>query len=103
MTNLEAAKAAIGQNYPFDEDTFILGLTSAGLDPAAEQVPGKTFDLALAALILYLIAAAERISEGGYTVELNADALMELYRILRRRWDKPDLTGPILRDRTWMW
>lgn len=103
MTNLEAAKAAIGQNYPFDEASYILALSGAGLDPAAEQVPGKEFDLALADSILYLITSAQRISEGGYTVEIDTDALLKLYEILRRKWDKPDYSGPILRDRTWMW
>lgn len=103
MTNIEAAEAAIGQNYPFDESTYRVGLASAGLDPNAEMTPGKSFDLALAALILYLITAASRISEGGYTVELDMDALLRARSLLLQKWDRPDYSGPVLRNKTWQW
>lgn len=102
MTNLEAAKAAIGANYPFDENTYLLGLGQAGLDPTLEFVAGRDFDLALADLILYLIASAD-ISEGGYSVKLDRDALLELRRRWRRKWGLPDEDAPILKDRTYLW
>lgn len=102
MTNLEAAKAAIGANYPWTDDSFRLGLVGQGLDPAAQQAPGKSFDLALAALILYLITSAD-IREGGYAVSLDRDAMLAARRALLSKWDQPDGTGPTLRDRTYMW
>lgn len=102
MTNLEAAKAAIGSNYPWTDDTFRLGLVSAGLEPTSVMVPGKQFDEALAALILYLITAAD-IREGGYAVSLDRDAMLKARKALLAKWDLPDGTGAYLRDRTNMW
>lgn len=102
MTNLEAAKAAIGANYPWTDTTFELGLAKQGLDPEEMMVPGKSFDLALAALILYLITAAD-IREGGYAVSLDRGALLDARKALLAPWDEPDGLGPYLRDRTYMW
>lgn len=102
MTNLEAAKAAIGANYPWTDDSFRLGLVGQGLDPQATQDPGKKFDLALAALVLYLITSAD-IKEGGYAVNLDRDAMLAARKALLAKWDEPDGTGAILRDRTYMW
>lgn len=102
MTNLEAAKAAIGANYPWTDNAFELGLVTAGLNPTAVQVPGKDFDLALAALILYLITTAD-IKEGGYAVSLDRDAMLLARKALLEKWDVVDGTGPILRDRTNRW
>ncbi len=102
MTNLEAAKAAIGANYPWTDNAFELGLAKQGLNPTDTVVPGKSFDLAMAALILYLITAAD-IREGGYAVSLDRDAMLEARKALLAPWDEPDGTGPYLRDRTYMW
>lgn len=102
MTNLEAAKAAVGANYPWNDTTFQLGLVSVGLDPAAQMVSGKAFDAALAALILYLITSAD-ITEGGYSVKLDRKAMLEARKALLAKWDLPDGTGPTLRDRTNLW
>lgn len=102
MTNLEAAKAAIGANYPWTDASFELGLAKQGLNPTDTMVPGKSFDLALAALILYLITAAD-IEEGGYAVSLDRDAMLEARKALLAPWDIPDGRGPTLRDRTYMW
>lgn len=102
MTNLEAAKAAIGANYPWTDDSYRLGLVKAGLDPDDETVAGKDFDIALAALILFLITAAD-IREGGYAVNLDRNAMLNARKALLAQWDAPDGTGPILRDRTYMW
>lgn len=102
MTNLEAAKAAIGANYPWTDNAYRIGIIKSGLDPDAETVPGKSFDLALAALILYLITAAD-IREGGYAVSLDRDAMLAARKALLAPWDQSDGLGPTLRDRTYMW
>lgn len=103
MTNLEAIRASIGGNYPVDDASFALALATLGLDPDAEYVPGQTFDLALISLIDTLIGGVSRISEGGYTIELNMDALLGLRSLLLRRWGLVDYSKPYLRDRTNMW
>lgn len=102
MTNLEAAKAAIGANYPWSDNSYRLGLAGQGLNPTATQVPGKGFDLALADLILYLITAAD-IAEGGYSVKLDRDAMLAARKALLGKWDAPDMSGAVLRDRTYLW
>jgi|SRR5690606_13005762 len=102
MLNWLAAKNTVGSNYPFDDEAYKVGLTSVGLDPNVEMVPGKGFDLAIAQLILYLITSAD-ISEGGYSVELDRDALFRVRQALLDKWDSNIPSGPILRDRSYLW
>ena len=102
MTNREAIEARIGLNYPIEEGTFLAAIGESGIDPNAEFSPGMPFDRALVAAIDTLIGSAERISEGGFTSQLNLDALFKLRTLLARKWDWPDL-GPYLRDRTYRW
>lgn len=102
MTNLQAAQSTIASNYPFDDEAFKAGLISVGLDPDADQIAGKGFDLALAGLILFLITSAD-VSEGGYSVKLDRDALMKVRNSLLAKWDSQVPTGATLRDRTYYW
>lgn len=102
MENWNAAKTTVGANYPFTDEAYKVGLTSVGLDPDAEMVPGKGFDLAIAQLILFLITSAD-ISEGGYSVELDRDALFRVRQSLLDKWDSGIPSGPILRDRSSLW
>lgn len=103
MTNIEAAKGLIGANYPFDEYTYENGLAYAGLDPNELYVKGKAFDLAMADFILWLATSAKRISEGGYTVEIDATALLQVRSLLLRKWGLDDGQGPRLRNKSWLW
>lgn len=103
MTNLEAAKSLIGSNYPFDEYTYENGLAYAGLDPNEVYVKGKAFDLAMADFILWLSTSAKRISEGGYTVEIDVAALLKVRSLLLRKWGLDDGEGPRLRNKSWLW
>lgn len=103
MTNLEAIKVKVGLNYPIDDATFEVAVTESGIDPDAEFTGGKSFDMALISILLSLIGSAERISEGGYTVQLNLDALTRLLTYLRNKWNLPDYTQPKLRNRTFLW
>lgn len=102
MTNWESAKASVGSNYPFDDKAYQAGLTLVGLDPDAETVAGQGFDLAIAQLILFLITSAD-ISEGGYSVSLDRDAMFKVRQALLDKWDSPIPNGPTLRDRTYLW
>lgn len=103
MTNLETVKALIGSNYPFDEETFLAGLALSGLDPNDVFVSGKVSDIAFADFILFLTASARRISEGGYTIEIDTDALFRLRKILLDRWGIADGEGATLRNKTYLW
>lgn len=103
MTNRQAIEAKIGLNYPIDSVTFEYALMGLDIDPESAFVPGKAFDMALVSLIDTLIGSAERITESGYTVQLNLDALYRLRSLLVRKWGDPDLSGAILRDRSRMW
>lgn len=102
MTNLEAAKAGIGANYPFDDETYELGLANVGLDKDGAFVAGKTFDYALASLILLLIASAD-IREGGYAVSLDREALLKVRSALLFKWGLPDNTQPYLKNKSYLW
>lgn len=102
MTNWESAKISVGSNYPFDDEAYKVGLTSVGLDPNAEMIAGKQYDLAVAQLILFLITSAD-ISEGGYSVKLDRDAMLKVRKALLDKWDSSIPTGPTLRDRTYLW
>lgn len=103
MTNLEAIKASIGANYPVDDASFTMALEGVGIIPSDAYVAGKSFDMALIALIDSLLSGASRISEGGYTIEVNADALWKLRSFLLAKWGLPDFSKPILRDQTNLW
>lgn len=103
MTNLEAIQAKIGLNYPIDDATFEVAIAESGIDPNAEFKGGRNFDFAFIAIINSLLASAERISEGGYTAQLNLDALMRLRSFFYRKWGVPDPNGAYLVDRTYMW
>lgn len=103
MTNRQAIEAKIGLNYPIDSVTFEYALMGLDIDPEFGFIPGKSFDMALVSLIDTLIGSAERITESGYTVQLNLDALYRLRSLLVRKWGDPDLSGAILRDRSRMW
>lgn len=105
MTNLEAAKAAIGANTDIPDETYLVGLVSSGLDPNTDMVAGKEFDLALAALILYIITAAKRVTESQYTVEIDADALLRARRALLAKWGVEDdsIERPTLRNKSYLW
>lgn len=102
MTNWEAAKVTVGSNYPFDDQAYKVGLAMAGLDPDAEMVAGKQFDVTVANLILFLITSAD-ISEGGYSVKLDRDAMFKVRQALLAKWDSPLPEGPTLRDRSYLW
>lgn len=102
MTNWESAKVSVGSNYPFDDQAYKSGLASAGLDPNAEMVAGKSYDLGVAELILYLITSAD-ISEGGYSVKLDRDAMFKVRAALLAKWGAVDPSGAIIRDRTYLW
>lgn len=103
MTNIEAVKALIGSNYPYDEGLFESGLTMSCLDPNAIFEAGKTTDIAFADFILFLTTSASRISEGGYTVEINIDALFRVRNILLNRWGVSTNEGAVLIDKTYTW
>ena len=103
MTNIEAVKALIGTNYPYDEESFINGLVMSGLDPNSKFISGKVSDIAFADFILFLVTSAKRISEGGYTVEIDIDALFRVRSILLGRWGIPDGEGATLRDQSYLW
>lgn len=90
MTNIEYVRAIMGVNYPLDDAFFTATLTGNGIDPESEFVKGKEFDIALANSLIFLLASAERISEGGYTVQLNLDAIRSLISLLFNRWGLPD-------------
>lgn len=103
MENWEAAKSSVGSNYPFDDEAYKVGLTSVGLDPTAEFTPGKSFDLGIAHLILFLIMSAD-IKEGGYAVSLDRDALFRVRQSLLDKWDvQTPSGGPVLRDKSFLW
>lgn len=102
-SNLEVIKALIGVNYPIEDATFEEALKQSGIDPTAENELGKAFDMSLITLIVLLFSFAERISEGGYTVQLNLDALQRLLDWLYWKWGIPNPNKPYLIDRTNRW
>lgn len=103
MTNLEAVKVKIANNYPLEDEFFEVALIEAGIVAGDEFVGGKSFDRSMVNLLLSLMASAERISEGGYTVELNIDALQRLLSYYLNKWGWPDPSKPIIRDKSYLW
>lgn len=103
MTNLEVITGLIGSNYPYDENTFTTGLLLGGLVPTDDFIAGRASDIAIASFLLFLTTSAEKISEGGYTVEINIDALFKLRKVLLDRWGLPDGLSPRLINKTYLW
>lgn len=103
MDNLSVIKALIGSNYPFDEDVFRAGLIYSGIDPCDVYSSSRDTDIGFANFILFLTTTAKRVSEGGYTVEIDIEALFRVRSILLGRWGIPDGEGATLRDRSYLW
>lgn len=103
MTNLEAIESRIGQNYPIEEETYLVALKTAGLNPGEAFKPGKDFDTALLVVIDTLLGSAERISEGGFTSSLDLSSLLKLRAMLALKWDWPNVTQAYLKNKTYMW
>lgn len=90
MTNIEYVRAIMGMNYPIDDAFFTATLEGAGIIPTDVFEKGRKFDIALANSLLLLLASAEEISEGGYKVKLNMDAIRALISVLYKRWGLSD-------------
>lgn len=102
MTNLEAIQAKVN-NYPIDKSTFEVALIESGLNPNATFVGGKSFDWGMVKLIVSLLTSASRISEGGYTVELDMTALRELLNYYLNLWGWRNPMTPKLKDGSFKW
>ena len=103
MTNIEAIQAKIGMNYPIDAPMFEVALAESNINPNATFEAGKKFDWAMVNILVSLIGSAERISEGGYTVELNLDALTRLLTWYLGRWGWRNPLTPKLKDGSYLW
>lgn len=93
MTNLEVLQASAGLNYPIDVATYEANLIKNGLNPNDEYVTAneRGIDLAISDLALTLIFSAKKISDDGYSVELQSIAdLWALRWFYRRKWGLPD-------------
>lgn len=102
MTNLEAIQAKVN-NYPIDDATFEVALIESKLDPNTEFVGGKAFDWGMVKLIVSLLTSASRISEGGYTVELDMNALRGLLNYYLNLWGWRNPMNPKLKDGSFKW
>lgn len=105
LTNLQYISTKIGSNYPMDSEVFTNALHANGILPSDPYVPGKAFDLAFIDLLMTLLASADRISEGGYTVEFNADAIRSLLSWYLNKWGLSAPGQPVIRGRraTMLW
>lgn len=103
-TYLETARDLLGVDEDQLSDTVIFsGFAANGINPADEYVESKASDIALANFMLWLSIRAKRISEGGYTVEIDAAALLQVRSLLLRKWGLDDGQGPRLRNKSWLW
>lgn len=103
MTNLEAIQAKIANNYPLDDASFEAALIESGVDGTAVFTGGKAFDRSMVNLIVILLGSASRISEGGYTVEINTQGLNTLLNWYLNRWGWRNPLSPVIRDRSRLW
>jgi hypothetical protein len=109
MTNLQVLQGSAGLNYPIDDETYEANLVKNGLLPTDTFIVGnqRGIDLAISDLALTLIFSAKKISDDGYSVELQSiDDLWDLRWWYRHKWGLPDdrpIKGPVLRDRTGAW
>lgn len=94
-TNLNQLKNLLNLNYPISDDFLIAQLRSYGIDPDGEYVPGNAFDYILFQSAIGLLSGAVRISESGYTVELNTEGLKYLIRMLANKWGWIDPTSDL--------
>lgn len=102
MTNLEAIQAKVN-NYPIDEATFGVALIESGLNPNDTFVGGKSFDWGMVKLIVSLLTSASKISEGGYTVELDLNAFQNLLNYYLNLWGWRNPMNPRLKDGSFKW
>lgn len=92
MTNIEYIRGVLGVNYPLDDTFFESILVGKGINPTDEYVAGIKFDTALIDSLWLMIASAKRISEGGYTVEIDTNALLKVISWLYNKNGLRDLT-----------
>lgn len=99
MTNLQYISTKIGGNYPIDSDVFLNALQSEGIDPDGEYIAGRGFDMAFISVLQSLIASANRISEGGYAIQVDIDAIRSLLNWYLNKWGLSAPNQPIIRGR----
>jgi hypothetical protein len=68
MTNLEAIKAKL--NYPLSDNSYILALSDRGLVYTDTYSDRRSLELTQADII-YTLATAPNITEGGYSISLS--------------------------------
>lgn len=93
MTNLEILQGSAALNYPIDEETFKANLIKNGLQPDDEfdVANQRGLDLAISDLALTLIFSVKKLSDDGYTVELqDINSLWNLRWFYRNKWGLPD-------------
>ena len=94
-TNLSQLKNLLNLNYPISDDYLTAQLRSYSLDPDGEYIPNNAFDYVLFQSAIVLLSGAVRISESGYTVELNTEGLKYLIRMLANKWGWIDPTSDL--------
>lgn len=104
MTYLEYIQHTVGVNWIEEDRIYEVALIGEGLDPDDNYVAGKSVDMAIVAVIRNMLSGIKRVSEGGYTVELDTKALEKMLSYYLGKWGLKDYTKPIITGRaTYLW
>lgn len=91
MTNLQALKLKLKQNQKTDDELSLV-LIENGFDPLAEYIPSDKFNVMIGYELFDNFAIFQsRISEGGYTIEWDANGMRDY---IRYWWALHDMGDP---------
>lgn len=93
MTNMEMLRNSIGYNYPIRPEAFEAALLQNGLDPNAEWEKSRDFGLSQYFLAVNLLTSADKITESGYSVSFDKDALLKFIKAVADAWGIDDPNG----------
>ena len=105
LNNQQQLKNLLSPNLPID-DEFINGqLNYVGLNPEDDYTPSREFDYAVYMSCISLLSGVSKISESGYTIEVNTEGLKWLFRLYAEKWGWDDPTNTIgqIKNATNLW
>lgn len=104
MTYLEYIKNTVGVGWIDGDAIYETAIIGEGLDPNADFVAGRKIDMAIMSVIRSMLAGYKKVSEGGYTIELDTKALQSLLSYYYAKWKILDPSKPIITGRaTYLW
>lgn len=95
MNNQQQLKSLLSPNYPISDEFVNSQLAMSGLNPEDDYMPSNAFDYAIYMSCVFLLGGVNKISESGYTIEMNVEGLKYLLKFYANKWGWEDITSTL--------